>query len=266
MPAPASACRPSACNWSRHLRAVSTWPRASRACPRSTMAATCSTWSSTCNPRWSASAAHNRSRQLMVPMSPRSHPNRLPPTPGRLGPAPSWPARRCLLDEPDGPPAPTFKHRTLRSRRDAAARVLSAHADRRRGGCARDAPCPLRRATPGSPSPLGSDPVQVTRLGPLLGSRRVRLWTLTVAGQSVLDARRRLAPAAACAHLPYGAPERWPEAVHQRDLPMQVATYQLLAQAVGDLPQPVRIAAWEHPWIRTLTATESGRCRHVRLP
>ncbi|HTD77418.1 MAG TPA: hypothetical protein VK898_07270, partial [Chloroflexota bacterium] len=47
---------------------------------------------------------------------------------------------------------------------------------------------------------------------------------------------------------------------------MLIAAYQLLAEVVGGLPQPVRIVAWEHPWIRTLPPAEGGRGRRVRLP
>src|SRR6266542_4595543 len=98
MPAPASACRPSACNWSRHPRAMSTWPRASRACPRSTMAATCSTWSWTCNPRWSASAAHRLRHRPRARRSRPNHPNRSPPTVVRPQPVPPSLAPSSLVE------------------------------------------------------------------------------------------------------------------------------------------------------------------------
>src|SRR5438270_2396133 len=107
---------------------------------------------------------------------------------------------------------------------------------------------------------------RVTRLGPLLGSQPVRLWTLTPAGQAVLTGRGLAPSLQDDARLAYGRPERWRETARQRDVPMLIAAYQLLAEVVGGLPQPVRIVAWEHPWIRTLPPAEGGRGRRVRLP
>jgi hypothetical protein len=47
---------------------------------------------------------------------------------------------------------------------------------------------------------------------------------------------------------------------------MLVATYRLLAEVAHSIDRPVRIAAWEHPWIRTLARTDTGRAWRVRLP
>jgi hypothetical protein len=66
--------------------------------------------------------------------------------------------------------------------------------------------------------------------------------------------------------LPYGKPARWRDVARQRDIPLLVVAYRLLARASQDLDQPVRVAAWEHPWIRTLAPTSTHRARHVRLP
>src|SRR5947209_6646968 len=107
---------------------------------------------------------------------------------------------------------------------------------------------------------------RVTRLGPLLGSRPVRLWTLTPAGQAVLTSRGLAPSLQDDARLPYGCPERWRETARQRDVPMLIAAYQLLGEVVGNLRQSVHIAAWEHPWIRTLPPAEAGRGRRLRLP
>jgi hypothetical protein len=65
--------------------------------------------------------------------------------------------------------------------------------------------------------------------------------------------------------MPYGRPARWPDVVRQRNTPMLVSTYRLLAQITRGMDRPVRVAAWEHPWIRTLAQTETARARHVQL-
>ena len=59
---------------------------------------------------------------------------------------------------------------------------------------------------------------------------------------------------------------RWRDVARQRDVPLLVVAYRLLACVVRELDRPVRIAAWEHPWIRTVSQTGTGRTRHVRLP
>jgi Replication-relaxation len=113
---------------------------------------------------------------------------------------------------------------------------------------------------------VGLAQYQIARLGPLLGSKPLRLWTLTPAGRAVLDGRGLALALMDDARLPYGNPERWPETARQRDLPMLVAAYRLLAEVVGNLPGRVRMVAWEHPWVRMLRPGEGGRGRHVRLP
>jgi len=44
-----------------------------------------------------------------------------------------------------------------------------------------------------------------------------------------------------------------------------VVAYRLLAHFVRSVDRPVGVAAWEHPWVRTLADTDTGRARHVRL-
>lgn len=107
---------------------------------------------------------------------------------------------------------------------------------------------------------------ETVRPGPLVGSGSVRLWTLTPAGHAVLGARRLAPPAEARSRLPHGAPAKCRDVARQGGVPMLVATYRLLAGVVGGLDQAVRISAWEHPWIRTLRQTGTGRARQVRLP
>ena len=103
--------------------------------------------------------------------------------------------------------------------------------------------------------------------GPLVGSRVVRLWTLTPAGQTIVPAQRLAEPSAeGRSHLPYGQPARWRDVARQRDVPLLVVAYRLLACVVRELDLPVRVVAWEHPWIRTVSQTGTGRTRHVRLP
>ncbi|MDQ6669662.1 MAG: replication-relaxation family protein [Chloroflexota bacterium] len=107
---------------------------------------------------------------------------------------------------------------------------------------------------------------ETVRPGPLVGSGSVRLWTLTPAGHAVLRERVLAPPEEARSQLPNGEPAKCRDVARQRDVPMLVATYRLLASVVRELDRPVRIAAWEHPWIRTLRATGTGRARQVRLP
>jgi hypothetical protein len=107
---------------------------------------------------------------------------------------------------------------------------------------------------------------ETSRPGPVTGPRTDRLWTLTPAGRAFLD-RRHLALSEEYGRLlPGGRPARWPDTARQRDTPMLVATYRLLAEVACSIDRPVRVTAWEHPWIRTLAHTETGRARRVRLP
>jgi Replication-relaxation len=107
---------------------------------------------------------------------------------------------------------------------------------------------------------------KTVRPGPLVGSRVVRLWTLTPAGRTIVPANQPEPSAKAGSQLPYGQPARWRALARQRDVPLLVVAYRLLACVVRELDRPVRIAAWEHPWIRTISQTGTGRTRHVRLP
>src|SRR5712691_10354018 len=103
----------------------------------------------------------------------------------------------------------------------------------------------------------------VSRLGPLLGSRPVRLWTLTADGRVFLASR---GSAPGMGQMPYGEPERWRDPARQRDVPLLVACYRLLARVATGLDRPVHVCTWEHPWIRTIRSTERGRRRRARLP
>ncbi len=107
---------------------------------------------------------------------------------------------------------------------------------------------------------------ETARAGPLVGSRGVRLWTLIPAGLALLNGRGPASSEEAGGLLPYGRPARWPDTARQRDTPMLVAAYRLLAHFVRSLDRPAGVAAWEHPWVRTLADTDTGRARHVRLP
>jgi hypothetical protein len=107
---------------------------------------------------------------------------------------------------------------------------------------------------------------ETVRPGPLLGSRSVRLWTLTPAGHATL-AMRGLAPSLeGRGRLPFGQPACWRDPARQHDVPLLIVTYRLLAEFVAGTGQPMRVAAWEHPWIRSVRDARSGRTRHVRLP
>jgi hypothetical protein len=104
------------------------------------------------------------------------------------------------------------------------------------------------------------------RPGPFVGSSDVRLWMLTPAGRTIVAARGLEPPAEPRTRLPYGQPARWHDVARQRPIPMLIVAYRLLARVVRALDQPVRVAAWEHPWIRTVGETGTGRARHVRVP
>jgi hypothetical protein len=101
-------------------------------------------------------------------------------------------------------------------------------------------------------------------LGPLLGARPTRLWSLSTAGRVALDRRGPLAPKDS--RLPYGEPERRPDPVRQKAIPLLVACYRLFAQVASGLERPVQVCAWESPWVRTTTSTGSRRMRRVRVP
>src|SRR5437870_4657417 len=107
---------------------------------------------------------------------------------------------------------------------------------------------------------------QLSRLGPLLGSRPVRLWTLSAAGRALVATRGPVPLSKASAQIQYGEPERQRDPARQRGIPLLVACYRLLAEAACGLGRPVRVCAWEHPWIRTIASTDSSRRRRVRLP
>jgi hypothetical protein len=107
---------------------------------------------------------------------------------------------------------------------------------------------------------------QEVTLGPLLGPRPVRLWTLTAAGRALVATRGPVARAETSTQMQYGDPERRHDPARQRGIPLLVACYRLLAEVASGLDRPVRVCAWEHPWIRTIGPTDSSRRRRVRLP
>jgi Replication-relaxation len=106
---------------------------------------------------------------------------------------------------------------------------------------------------------------QAVILGPRLGPRPIRLWTLTAAGR-VSVATRGTATGVDASKGLYGEPERWRDPARQRGIPLLVACYRLLAGVASGRDRPVRVCTWEHPWIRTVAPTEAGRRRRVRLP
>jgi hypothetical protein len=115
-------------------------------------------------------------------------------------------------------------------------------------------------------------------LGPLLGSRPVRVWTLTAAGDTVVSDQSRAVCRAVGGPLSVKpAPRR--EQIGQRSMPLLVGCYRLLAEVVRGLNGPVRVSAWEYPWIRRIAprclvdehvdaapSPGSARMRRVRLP
>jgi len=107
---------------------------------------------------------------------------------------------------------------------------------------------------------------QASRLGPLLGSRPIHLWSLTSAGRTFIATRDPALPPEDADQMQYGEPERWSDPARQRNVPLLVACYRLLAQVATGLDRPVQVSAWEHPWIRTIMPTERGRSRRARLP
>jgi hypothetical protein len=107
---------------------------------------------------------------------------------------------------------------------------------------------------------------ETARLGPLLSARPVRLWTITPAGAAALADRGLLPTPGDREHLPLGQPVVWREPIRQRDIPLLVASYRLLARAAYELGRKPRVCAFEHPWIRTVGSGVDARKRSVRLP
>src|SRR6266516_1682882 len=107
---------------------------------------------------------------------------------------------------------------------------------------------------------------QEVMLGPQLGPRRVRLWTLTAEGRAFVAARGPARPGGDARQIRYGEPEGWRDPARQRGTPLLIACHRLLAAVASRLEPPVRVCIWEHPWIRTVAPTDAGRRRRVRLP
>ena len=107
---------------------------------------------------------------------------------------------------------------------------------------------------------------QLVRLGALAGSP-VRLWTLTAAGSQFIAGSAAGSITPARSSVRYGEPpEHWRDPARQRDIPLLLACYRLLAAVAGSLEQPVRVCAFEHPWIRTVAPIQGNRRLHVRAP
>ena len=105
---------------------------------------------------------------------------------------------------------------------------------------------------------------EIVRPGPVAGSRSVRLWTLTATGRAIVTMRGLAPSSEERAQMPYGSPERFRDPARQRDVPLLIITYRLLGQVVSSLDMPMRITAWEHPWIRKRESAHA-RTRNVRL-
>ena len=82
---------------------------------------------------------------------------------------------------------------------------------------------------------------KTVRPGPMVGPRSVRLWTLTTAGHAIVSPRGLAPSSDERAHLQDGKPEHRRDAARQRDVPMQIVVYRLLARIVGSLDRPMRI-------------------------
>jgi Replication-relaxation len=107
---------------------------------------------------------------------------------------------------------------------------------------------------------------QLAGLGPLVGSA-VRLWTLTTAGRAfIADSKTEVSTSALEADWYGGLTTRRRDPARQRDIPLLVACYRLLDLVASGLEQPVRVYAFEHPWIRCIASTDGTRMRRVRAP
>ncbi len=158
------------------------------------------------------------------------------PDPRRLGPA----SRAALRLLACCPRIPT----------DVAARLL---------GCGH----------PGSAAQLlarlrAADLVRVETVAPglLLGSRRIRLWSLTARGRAIA-AERVLTPSDVTVGSPYGVPARVRDPSRQPNIPLLIAAYRLLAAVAPSLGPRARVRAWEHPWVRSFRPAGSARMRHL---
>jgi hypothetical protein len=101
--------------------------------------------------------------------------------------------------------------------------------------------------------------------GILLGSRSVRLWSLTTAGLAGLGEHEAVVLAAVLDRIPYGAPDRPRDPVRQA-VPTLLAAYRALGAFVLEMGSRPRILSWEQPWVRSLATPRSNQIHHVRLP
>jgi Replication-relaxation len=96
------------------------------------------------------------------------------------------------------------------------------------------------------------------------GLRPARLWTLSNAGRDCLLRRRLSATDENLSGLGCSARGAQRDPIRQRDIPLLIACYRLLARVAVDFDGGVEVCRWEHPWIRTLPSV--GPTRRVRLP
>jgi DNA-binding MarR family transcriptional regulator len=94
-------------------------------------------------------------------------------------------------------------------------------------------------------------------LSPLLGSRRLKLWSLTARGAASVMAKRGV--------------DKPDKVICGRARQIQsagalIANYWLLAASVSYAGARVRVVGWEYPWLRHARVARDGRTSHVRLP
>ena len=107
---------------------------------------------------------------------------------------------------------------------------------------------------------------ETAKPGPLLGIRSVRLWSLTAVGRTIALARGIGPMPKDQARFSYGGPHKSRDPRRQPDVPLLIVAYRLLGVVAKGLNQPVRVVAWEHPWIRSFRPAGQTRLRHARLP
>jgi hypothetical protein len=79
------------------------------------------------------------------------------------------------------------------------------------------------------------------RLGPPVGAGRARLWTLTPAGRSFVDARGLAPSEAEIDLLPFGTPNKCPVAAPHGNVQLLVAAYRLLVHWMQSSDSPVGV-------------------------
>ena len=254
-------------SWIRRPKAMHRWPSASPELRRNAMAVMRWMWNSTSSPPWSASVVHvGRQRVTRALRSRQRYPG---PDPSRRDRGHRIRSSRCMT----GPSTRVRRLHVGPSSREAlqllsccprlptsVVNVLLGH---RQAASTSQLLTRLRRG--------GMVRHETGRPGPLLGSRPLRLWSLTNTGRAFV-ASLCTAPTVESLELAVcGQHERTRETTRQPDLPLLLACYRLLAETVllaldHGADRPPRIRFWEHPWIRTIPPTAHSRRRHMRLP